>query len=195
MAKKALEDVRYEAIKAHALDPGKSPLTEEQQELFNRVISIARLLDTQPIQKNAVAIHQVKYTNISRSQAYEDCKMAMRLFNTIYSFDYDFWQTWLMNDIVRNIDRCKGSGDPRDHRVIAQEHANIIKALGEKPPKDIDPKLVESHTFIIPIQVNQNTYNFDLMKFLELPVKLRKKVADALITDIDDDQAIQIMKS
>lgn len=190
-----MEDQRYELIKAHILDRENSPLTKEHQELFDRILNIARLLDIQPIKKNAVDLHMAKYTNISQGQAYDDCRIAMRLFNTIHSFDYDFWQTWLMNDIVRNIDICRGSEDPRAWRVIAHEHANLIKALGEKPLKDIDPKLVESHMFIVPIQINNVTYTFDLQKFLNLPKELRQKVTDALITDISDDDAEEIMKS
>jgi len=195
MSKRALEDYKYEEIKAAILDPEHSSLSREQQDHLNRVLSIARLLDIQPIQSNAVNLHLAKYTNIKRWQAYEDCRLAMRLFNTIHSFEYDFWQTWLMNDIVRNIEECKGSIDPRDRRVIAAEHANIIKALGERPMKEIDPKLVESHQFIMPIQINNITYQFDLFKFIALDPASRKKVTDALISEITETDVEDIMKS
>lgn len=193
--KKALEDFKYEEIKAHILDPDNSPLPKADQDLMNRVLSMAKLLDRQPIQKNAVALHMSKYKEIGRSQAYEDCRMAMRLFNTIYTFDYEFWQTWLLNDIVRNIDRWRKSNEPAAGRVIAMEHLNLIRALGEKPVKEMDPKLVQEHTFLIPIQINNVTYTFDLQKFLDLPDGLRKKVTDALVTDIKESEAEEIMKS
>lgn len=196
MAKKALEDYRYELIKAHFIDPANSPLPEEEQHLLNRVLSIARVMDRYPIQKNAVAVHMQKYKDISRSQAYEDCRLSMRLFNTIHSFDYDWWRNWLIEDIVRNIEACKKlKSDAKALRAWGLAHANLLKALGEKPVKELDPKLVEAHQFIIPIVVNNNTYNFDLMKFLDLPDKVRKQVADALITDIDEAQAEEIMKT
>jgi hypothetical protein len=193
--KKALEDFKYEAIKAHILDPDNSPLPKADQDLLNRVLSIARSLDRYPNQKNAVALHLAKYKDIKRSQAYVDCQMAMKLFNTLYSFDYDFWQTWLLNDITRNIERWRKSIEPAAGRVIALEHLNLIRALGEKPVKEMDPKLVQEHTFLIPIQINNVTYTFDLQKFLDLPEGLRKKVSDALVTDIKEVEAEEIMKS
>src|SRR4030042_2855932 len=146
IAKKALDDHKYELIKAHFLHPDDSPLSEENQNLLNRVLSIARLLDRYPIQKNAVAIHLQKYKDIKRSQAYEDCRLAMRLFNTIHHFDYDFWHQWLINDIVRSMEYSrKLKSDPKALRVLALEHLNLIRALGEKPSQIIDPKLVESN--------------------------------------------------
>lgn len=196
MAKKALEDHRYELIKAHFIDPDNSPLTKTDQDTLNRVLSIARLMDRYPNQKNAVALHMQKYKDIKRSQAYNDCRMAMRLFNTIHNFDYDFWHQWLINDIVRSMEYCKKmKDDPKALRVLAMEHLNLIRALGEKPSKEIDPKLMEQNTFIIPIQINQVSHNFDLMKFLKLPEDLRKKVADALISEISETDAKEIMET
>lgn len=195
MRTKALEDHRYEQIKAHILDPEHSPLSEEQQEQLNRILSMARLLDRYPIQKNAVAIHMQKYRNIKQRQAYEDCKLAMRLFNTIHTFDYDFWHQWLINDIIRNMEYCrKMKDDSKALRVLAMEHLNLIRALGERPAEKLDPKIYESNTFIIPIQINNQTHNFDLMKFLKLPEEMRQKVAAALVTDIDISEAKEIME-
>ena len=191
----ALEDEKFELIKAHILDPESSKLREEEKDLLDRLMSMAKLLDRQPIQKNAVALHMAKYKDISRSQAYEECRMAMRLFNTIHTFDYDFWHQWMINDIIRNIKRCENGNDYHHRRVIALEHLNLIRILGERPEQKLDPKLVEGHTFTIPIQINNVTYNFDLNKFLDLPEGLRKKVSDALIAPIGEDEAKEIMES
>lgn len=194
--KRSLEDNKYELIKAHFIDPENSPLSDSDQEQLNRVLSIAKLLDRYPIQKNAVVVHMQKYRSIKRSQAYEDCRLAMRLFNTIHSFDYDFWHQWLLNDIVRNIERCKKlNDDPKALRVVALEHLNLIRALGEKPTDKIDPKLLEGNTFIIPIQINQEIHNFNLMKFLKLPENIRQQVADALVSEIKESDAEEIMNT
>jgi len=196
MGRHALEDQKYELIKAHVLDPEHSPLPPDQRGQLDRVMSMARLLDKQPIQRNAVAIHMKKYNGLKRSMAYEDCRMAVKLFNTIHTFDYDFWHQWLINDIIRNIERChRLKDDPKALRVIAEEHSNLIKALGDKPQKDIDPKLVEQHTFILTVNLNGVPTNIDLLKFLSLPENLRKKVSDALITDIGIEDAEVIMST
>ncbi len=156
MSRKALEDTKHELIKAHVLDPDSSPLTPEHQQLLDRVVSAAKVLDKNPIQKQAVALHQQKYPNISRSQAYEDLRLATRLFNTLHTFDWDFWQTWAVNDIVRNIDKCRNSGTPADRRVIAMEHANLIKAIGPKPENLPDPKRQEKTNYYIVVNNNDN---------------------------------------
>jgi len=113
----------------------------------------------------------------------------------MHTFDYDFWHTWLINDIIKNIERCRSARTVKADRVIAMEHANLIKALGEKPPKEIDPKLVEQHTFILTVNINGAPTNIDLLKFLALPEGTRKKVTDALISDIGIEDAEEIMTS
>ena len=95
MSKRAIEDQRFEMIKAHCLnpEPEASPLSYEHQEIMNRWISAAKLLDRYPVQKQAVALHLVKYPELSKAQAYNDLKNAMRLFNSLHQFDYDWWHT------------------------------------------------------------------------------------------------------
>lgn len=195
MAKKALEDQRYELIKAHILDPVNSQLPPDQQEQFNRVMSIAGTLDRYPIMKHAVAIHLKKYKSIKRSQAYADCELARRLFPTIHNNQYDFWQTWLINDISESIRRCKNYHNVKAERVIAALYNTLIKAIGEKPAKDIDPKLVEQHNFLMVFNINGVETKIDLMKFLELPAAARKKFTDAIVEEIDDEDAAKIIET
>jgi hypothetical protein len=195
MARNALEDQKYELIKAHILHPEDSPLPPDQQARLNRILSIARVLDTQPLERNAVAIHLKKYKDIKRTQAYEDCRMAKKLFNTIHNNDYDFWQTWLIEDIWRSIERCKRYKNVKAERVISVLYGNLIKALGEKPVIPLDPRLVEKNTFILTVNLNGIPTNVDLQKFLSLPENIRKKFSDSLISDIDDIEAEEIMNS
>ncbi len=197
MSRPALEETKFELIKAHVLDPDNSPLSAEKYELLERVISASKVLDKNPIQKQAVAIHQQKYPNISRSQAYEDLRLAVRLFNTLHTFDYDMWRTWLINDIVQNILTCRNTKSEKDRRIIAMEHANLIKVIGEKPEELPDPKRTEKHQFYILIQNNNQQLKVDLNNLKDLPISALQELSRAIYggTEITEADAEVIMKS
>lgn len=195
MARPALEDAKYEAIKAHILRPCDSPLPPDQQELLDRVMSIAKVLDKRPIERDAVALHMKKYPDVKRTQAYEDCRMAKRLYNSIHNFDYDFWQTWLIKDIVKSIDRCKGYKSEKAEKVIADLYGQLLKAIGEKPQKIIDPKLLDKHTFVLSVSFGGQDTNIDFMKLMRLPEGVRKQMADAIIEDIDFEETEKLIDS
>ena len=197
MSRKALEDTRYELIKAHILDPDSSPLSEEHQEIMERVISVAKILDKNPIQKQAIAIHQAKHPHLSKTQAYEDIRMAVKLFNTIHTFDFDFWQTWLINDIVKNIERCRNNGTPQAYRVIAMEHANLIKALGERPEEMDDPRRTEKHSFYVLVQNNNTTVKIDMNNLEKPPAGTLQELNKALFggKEISDAEVEDIFKT
>lgn len=197
MSRKALEDHKYETIKAHILEPDNSPLSEEHQEIMDRVISLAKVLDKNPIQKQAIAIHMAKYPDLSRTQAYEDSHLAVRLFNTIHNFSYDFWQTWLINDIVRNIEKCRNNGTPQALKVVAMEHANLIKALGERPEELEDPRRTEKHSFYVLVQNNNATVKLDMNNLDRLPTSTLQELNRALFggQEISEDNIQQIFNS
>lgn len=209
MPRIAIEDVQHEKIKAHVIDPENSLLTDEQQGMLDRIVSVAKILDKNPVQKNAVAIHMKKYPEIGRTRAYMDVRMAIKLFNTLHSFDFDFWQSWMVNDIVRNITRAREELAKTDSdkqagailRVIAMEHANLVRAIGDKPPELSDPRLTEKHDFYLYIQINKGDktqeIKVDHNKLRNLPPSALSELNKILFAgkEINEQEAEKIMKT
>lgn len=195
--KKALTDNKYELIKAHILNPDNSPLTEEHQEMLDRIISMSKVLDKNPLQRNAIAIHLAKYNNIGKTQAFQDLRFAMKLFNTFHTFDFDFYQTWLINDIISNIQQARNNNSPQDRRVIAMEHANLIKAIGEKPEDLPDPERNDKHQFYIVMNVDNRTIKINLKNVGKLSPALFEEINKSLYggEEITDVEAEKIMNS
>ena len=80
--------MKYETIKAHMLDPDHSPLPTDLGYLLDRIVSLSKILDKNPMQKQAIALHRIKYPEIVTSVAYEDMRLCLKLFNTIHTFDF-----------------------------------------------------------------------------------------------------------
>jgi hypothetical protein len=174
------------------LEGNEAALPAHQKLMLDRWVAASKLLDKNPVMKNAVAILRLKFPGLSRTQAYEDCRNAIRMFNSKKDFDFDLWHNWLLDDIIKLCIKARESGDLKSW-ALAQR--NLIAALGEAPAQDIDPKLLEKHPIVIPIQVNNNTYNVDFNKFLSLSIDQRTKLADALVAPATDEDIIKIMKS
>lgn len=197
MSKTALESTNYELIKAHILDPDNSPLPVEKQQMLDRIVSASKVLDKNPVQSQAVELHQKKYPDISRAQAYQDLRMAVRLFNSLHTFDFDLWRTWTINSIMQNIKVCRNSNTANDLKTIAMEHANLIRAIGEKPVDLPDPKRNEKHQFYILIQNENRNLKVDLNGLKDLPVAALQELNRAIYggNEISEADAEEIMKT
>ena len=197
MARKALTDERYEAIKAHILNPEESPLPEHMQGQLDRLVSMSKLLDKNPTVKHAVALHRSKFPELSETTAYRDARLARKIYNSLHEFDFDFWQNWLINDIIETIKRCRNRNTAADDRVIALEHANLLKAIGERPDELPDPRRNEKHQFYILVNVNNTNIKIDLNNLHKLPEDTLQELNKALSAgqEIDDQGAAKIMRS
>lgn len=195
--RKALTDQKHDMIKAHILDPENSPLNPEQQEILDRVISISKVIDKNPVQKHAINIHLAKYSHIGKTQAYEDLRLAIKLFNTLHTFDYDLWQSWLLNDIVQNIENARNGNTHQDRKVIAMEHANLIRALGEKPEELPDPRRTEKHNFFFLLNIENNQIQIDFNQLQRLPPEVLRELNTAIYggKEITDVEAEEIMST
>jgi len=197
MSKKALSDQRYELIKAHIIDPDNSPLPDHLQGHLDRVVGMAKILDKNPTTKHAVALQCSLFPEISKETAYRDARLARKLYNTNHEFDYDFWMTWLLNDIAENIRRCRKRDIPVNRKIIAQEHANLIKAIGQRPDEAADPLRNEKHQFYIMVNVHNKNVKIDINNLHKLPEDTLRELNKALMggQEIDEQGAVQIMES
>lgn len=140
-------------------------------------------------------MYRAKYPDVGRTQAYEDIRIAVRLFNTLHTFDFDFWHSWLINDIVKNIERCRNLRTAKAFQVIASEHANLIKAIGDKPEEIVDPRRNEKHAFYILVQNNNTQVKLDINNLHKLPVNTLQELNRALfagkeITDVEAEEIL-----
>lgn len=198
MSRKAIGDVKYEAIKNHILDPENSPLSPEHQFQLDRLVSAAKLLERYPIKKHAVAIHRKKYPTLGITTAYQDLADASKLYNSFNTFDYDFWQNWMLQDITENIRDCRKTGTAQDRKTIAQEHANLMKAIGEKPSEAEDPTRHEKNAFYLTVNLGKDkNMNIDLENLDNLPKATLRELNKVLFAgnDITDVEAEEIMNS
>jgi hypothetical protein len=197
MSKTALEDLPSEIIKAHILDPLNSPLPTDYQNMLNRAVSLCKLLDKHPIARNAIKYHRILYPEISQSTAYTDLTLAQKLFNNYQNFDYDFWLSWSLGDITKNIEKCRSTNLSSDRKIIAMEHANLARIIGKRPEEPIDPLRNEKHNFYIMVNVGNQNVKLDLNTLHKLPLNTVQELTRALLAEheIDEQGAAEIMNS
>ena len=195
MSKVSIEDYSYELIKAHVLDPEHSPLPEDKQEMLTRIVTAGKLLDKHPMQRQAAAILRIKYPEISLTMSLTYVRMAIRLFNSTHTFDYDFWHTWLITDIIKNIEHCRNSGSEFSAKTIAMEHANLLKAIGPRPEETPDPLRNEKHQFNIIIQAGGAEIKLNLKSLKDIPESALTEINNAIYggSEITDVEAEEIM--
>lgn len=191
-ANKSFENIPWLVIKSYLSHKENVELNEEHKYLIDRVFSLARVFDRHPQRKAALALHRAKYPDISRNTAARDLEYALRLNNSRHTFDYPFWQNWLIQDCVDQIQAARAAGDLR---AWATGLRVMTRVIGKKPEQETDPKLIEKHTFLI--QVNHKTLGptINVDDLDKLPNKVRKEIADSIWEEIDDEEAKRIMKT
>ncbi len=169
MNNKSIQDLNHQLVKAHFLCPEQSPLPKSKQEILNRARAAAKILDINPVRKNAAALLMALYPGISRSTAFRDLILAESLFPSVRTFNYDLWNTFMMNDIAESIQKCRAINTIASLEVIAMEHANLKKVIGDKPENSPDPQDDGKRIYYIMVQDIVRKNKMDISKLKDLP--------------------------
>lgn len=99
---KSIAKLTHDEIEAHIVDPDNNPLPERCREQFGRVLSAARLLDDYPDDNHVIRLMRAKY-DVSPSTVRRDIALARQLYKSRHTFDWDFWQAWMIKALYQ---RC-----------------------------------------------------------------------------------------
>jgi hypothetical protein len=196
MSKQALLDTTYDKIVAHCLDPDKSPLSKEHQNIFNRWNVADDLLRRYPKDKQAMIMLRKKFPDLSIPHAYVDLQNAKKLFNYTNPVNKEFIRRWVIQDCLTMIELTKSMGS-RGLKAWNNARLQLIKAaqLEESDKLLPDPEILESHQFFTVINIKGQHIKLDLDAFNKLPISTRKDLADLIHAPITEDQAAEIMDS
>lgn len=187
---KSLARLTHDEIEAHITDPDNNPLPERCREQFGRVLSAARLLDDYPDDNHVIRLMRAKY-DVSPSTVRRDIALARQLYKSRHTFDWDFWQAWMIKDQLELIRECKLSGDLKEWN---KAKLVLHKIIGERPMGDEDPQRMQANQFFIQIVNNAGeSRNVSLGDARNYSDQDKKDIIDNLYQPIDDAQAEQIM--
>jgi hypothetical protein len=194
MSQIPLEDLPYEFIKAHLLDPENSPLPIRYRQKLNRAVSIFKLLDKHPVDSNAIKFHRILYPEISKVTAWKDLRFAKMMFSSYQDFSFEFWDSWFISDVIENIIKCRKENSSADRKIIAREHANLARFL-DKKPKPEDPVRKEPHSYYIMVDLTKKRIKHDMDNLHKLPLSTIQDLKDALssLNEIDVQDATETM--
>ena len=197
MSTKALEDYSHEMIKAHVLCPEQSPLPLAQQQLFDRAMAMAKILSKNPVVKNAIALHRRLYPEICLKTAYSDYHLSLRLFQSLQTFDFDSWNTFMLNDLVETIQKLHKHNTVSALKSVILAHAVLKKVVGDKPDDLPDPQRNEKHVYYIMVQNNVKQVKIDINKLRDLPEGVIQDFNPSLWAgqEITDTEAEEIMNT
>jgi hypothetical protein len=178
---KSLQNCHHTEILAYFHDPVESTLDEKLKFQLQRWITARKLMDKYPDFKFASKIFKLKYPDLSDRQVYYDFANAKRWLNGIDRHEKEWLRNWVINDIFKLIDAAKALGSKGFDAWIAAQ-ANLIKATGldKKKEIEIDPEILEAHTFYMIINVSGQKMDVDFDYFETLPAATTKQLSDII---------------
>ncbi len=188
---KSIARLTHDEIEAHITDPDNNPLPERCREQFGRVLAAARLLDDYPDDNHVIRLMRAKY-DVSPSTVRRDIALARQLYKSRHTFDWDFWQSWMIKDQLELIRECKLHGDLKEWN---KAKLVLQKIIGERPASVEDPQRMQANQFFIQIVQNGQTQNVSLGDVRAYNDREKKELIDNLYQPIDDAEAEEIMQT
>ncbi len=170
-------------------------LSHKDQEIRDRWEAAFSLLVNYHSTENAIPVLKTKY-EISRAQAYRDIINAKRLFGDITQSSKEA-DRYILFELSMKTFQLAAKQSPPHIEGMNRAIANMIKLKGldRDEPDAVRPEDLESHNYYMIVTYNGSPIKLDLNQMDKVPLANKRKFASMLENEIEDVDAVEIMKS
>lgn len=187
----SVTEQNFEVVKEYLNTGSSKAMTPEYQRMVELCVETYGLLKKYP-QKHICVNRLMTTYGLSRNTAKKYVDFCRDTWSNYIDLRREFLETWMVQKLVSEI-----SNPNSNEAVRAKNLSTLQKYLDKMPDNQIDPRVVESNT--INIQVNMNGRIGSLFlseQDLEaIPLPIRQKMLAAMSGDIDDDGAVKLLES
>lgn len=185
----SITDTNFEVVKEY-LHTGKScALSSEQQEMLNTCLEVYGLLKKYP-QRNVCIRTLMNTQGMAFNTAAKYVDFARSTWGSYVDLRRDFLETFFLDQLVGAIADKNASEASK-----AKNLATLQKHLESMPEQKIDPKLMESNTVLIQVNINGKIIPLPESVLESLPVEARQQLLSAFNGEIDDEASYELLES
>ncbi len=191
-AKQKGEGQVLENIKAWLNDPDTNELSEKDKEILERLDFAYDQLKIDP--PKIVARKMAAKFGYSVRNAQYDIQKCKILFNPINRRDVEWIRNFIIEDAILQI---KAAREKLDMRAWNNARSQLLKLYiaEQKDKAEIDPEMLGNNKYYITVNFGNAAKKIDMNKLHELPEDKRLKLTEFLYSDINIEDAKEIMNS
>ncbi len=184
-------DTNFEVLREY-INTGKSEaLNEETKHMLEICQQCYALLRDFPQRNICIRKLQAKYEPpMPYTTAARYVDFARQTWGDYIDCKREFLETFFLERLMKEIT------DPRvSDSVRAKNLSTMQKYLERQPADHIDPKVMESNTVNIQINLGNKSFYLDQKVLASLPQAVRQQILDAIDDNIDDDGAVALLNN
>ena len=185
----SVTSLNFDVVKEYLNTGSSKAMTPEYQRMVDICIDTYGLLKKYP-QRNICVRRLMAMHGIVRDTARAYVDFCRDTWGNFIDLRREFLETWLVQRLVSEI-----SNPNSNEAVRAKNMATLQKYLDKMPDNTIDPKVMESNTVYIQVNVNGHSVPLSEAELEQIPMAVRQKLLASIGGSIDEQSAVRLLES
>jgi len=182
-------DANLEVVKEYMHTGSSIALSEEQQKTLDMCLEAYGLLKKYP-QRNVCIRQFMITTRCAYNTAVKYIDFARANWSSYIDIRKEFLETFFLDRLTSEI-----SSPDATEAVRSKNLATLQKYLEHSPDRQIDPKLMESNTVLIQVNINGKAIRLPESVLEQMPLEARQAITSMFTGEIDEETSYELLES